>query len=100
MGDEEIPFPVFPDNPGLLMWAGDDNGNSLLWLTEGLPDEWPVMIYPRQGDGFERLELSATSFLAYAFSRRIVCSVWSEPEFFSGPRKMKFAVNEADVEYQ
>jgi hypothetical protein len=36
-------FPVFPNPGGLLYVGGDDNGNSLCWLTKGGPNCWPIV---------------------------------------------------------
>ena len=38
-GEEECPYPLYPDPAGLLPWGCTDNGNILFWLTTGHPDE-------------------------------------------------------------
>jgi hypothetical protein len=97
---EEFPYAVFPPSPGLILWADDDNGCLFCWLTEGHPDNWPVMVTPSRGHYWERFELSMTSFLARAFTRRLTCVPWQAPEFFSGPRPVKFAKERGEIEYQ
>jgi hypothetical protein len=39
----DFPFPMYPEVPGFLPWGEDDNGNHYGWLTEGPPDQWPVV---------------------------------------------------------
>ncbi len=99
-GEGEFPYGVFPTAPGLILWADDDNGCMFFWLTEGDPDDWPVLVTPPGGYFWERFDMPMTSFLAQAFSRRLVCGPWHLPEFFSGPRRVKFAQEQAEIEYQ
>jgi len=99
-GDEEFPYAVFPSTSGLMLWADDDNGCMFFWLTEGDPDNWPVLVTPSRSCFWERFELPMTSFLSQAFSRRLICAPWNEPEFFSGPRRIKFAQERAEIEYE
>ena len=44
------PFLTFPAPGGLLPLGGDLNGGYAFWLTEGMPEEWPLILYP---DWFE-----------------------------------------------
>lgn len=41
------PHPTYPDRGGLLPVGGDTNGGSMYWLTEGDPDNWPLIRCPR-----------------------------------------------------
>jgi hypothetical protein len=97
-GRDEFPYEVFPRTPRLILWADDDNGCLFFWLTEGDPDDWPVLVTPPRGYCWERFELPMTAFLARAFSRRLTCVPWQRPDFFSGPRPVKFARGQADIE--
>lgn len=36
-------FPMYPDEGGLLYIGGDENSNSLFWLTQGKPDLWKIV---------------------------------------------------------
>ncbi|MFI6259891.1 SMI1/KNR4 family protein [Micromonospora zamorensis] len=42
---EAFPHPLYPEPGGLLQWAGTGNGVMLCWLTEGVPDTWPVVVF-------------------------------------------------------
>src|SRR5690606_15206934 len=81
-GEEYVPYPVFPNSPGLLIWGSDMDGNNLYWFTEGDPDDWPIITRSR-GDfenAWTRFDGPMTSFLAKAFTRQINLEFW--PEFF------------------
>ncbi len=60
----ELPLVLHPTRPGLFPWGSDSNGNGFFWLTEGDPNEWPIILL---GHGEEerpyRSELCITSFL-------------------------------------
>jgi hypothetical protein len=38
-----FPYPIYPEPGGLLPWASTGDGDSLSWLTIGVPDDWPVV---------------------------------------------------------
>jgi hypothetical protein len=54
----------------LLPWGTDENGNTLHWLTEGVPNDWPVIAESHDGE-IERFDMSMTTFLAKALTREI-----------------------------
>jgi hypothetical protein len=60
---DRVPFPLFPDRPGLLPWGNDENGNDYFWLTEGDPDTWKVLSDEVRGDGFQEYGCTMTEFL-------------------------------------
>ncbi len=97
---EDWAYDAFPESPGLFPLGSDDNGCTLLWLTEGQPDGWPIVLQPSRSTYLERVDLSMTTFLARAFSKQLTCCIWSAPEFFSGPRRVKFAQEASEIEYQ
>ncbi|MGO1056256.1 SMI1/KNR4 family protein [Crossiella sp. CA198] len=41
---ESVPFPVFPDDGGILPWGYDVDGAYLFWKTRGDPDEWTIVV--------------------------------------------------------
>ena len=47
--DDEFRYPIFPDKPGLLPFAGTDNGDTIMWFTEGEPNSWPVCALEARG---------------------------------------------------
>src|SRR5262249_30407166 len=41
-----LPWPPFPACPGLLEIGGNENGHRLLYLADGRPDAWPIIVVP------------------------------------------------------
>jgi hypothetical protein len=41
------PLAVWPEPGGFLPFANSVEGDVLGWLTQGSPDEWPLIVYPR-----------------------------------------------------
>ena len=75
----ELPFPMHPTMPGFLPWGEDDNGNHYGWLTEGHPNQWPLLFV---GHGYEdeaeRHTGPMTAFLARML-RGELPNVWQQP---------------------
>jgi hypothetical protein len=84
------PCRVFPDRPGWLPWGNDIDGSLLCWLTEGEPDDWPLILLSAERTSFQQLQMSMTTFLARAFTRQIQTILWDDPVFFSGPQPVRF----------
>ncbi|MBS0262252.1 MAG: SMI1/KNR4 family protein [Planctomycetes bacterium] len=84
-GDEFVPYEIYPQSPGLLPWASDDNGNSVLWLTSGAPKDWTTVFNPRGGykEWYEYSE-PMTGFLVKAIRHQLDPLPWPDP-FFTGP---------------
>jgi len=38
------PYPVYPDEGGLLLFGQDENSGPLCFVTEGSPSQWPIVI--------------------------------------------------------
>lgn len=77
-GDEEVPYIVYPDAPGLVPWGNDENGNTFYWLTSGAPDRWPTVVGEGRGRRWERFELPFTLFLAKTLTKEIECPIWPD----------------------
>lgn len=63
-GEEECPYPLFPESGGLLPWGATDNGDVLFWLMTKRPNNWPVVINESRGPMFEQYDETMTTFLA------------------------------------
>lgn len=70
-GDEECPYPLYPEAGGLLPWGATDNANVLYWLTIGRSDNWTVVINESRGPLFEEYQESMTSYLTKLISGNI-----------------------------
>jgi hypothetical protein len=66
---EAFPYPLHPEPGGLLPWAGDGNGVTLCWLTEGAAGEWPVVVFD-YGLRCDRHDVGAVDFLYGCLSGR------------------------------
>ena len=73
-----IEFAIYADRPGLFPWGRDEHGHRMYWLTEGLPEHWPIILRTRECE-FERWEMPITTFLAKALSNEIKCLLWQTP---------------------
>lgn len=47
---EDFPLAAWPEPGGFLAFANSIDGDELGWLTQGDPDRWPVIVYPRHDD--------------------------------------------------
>lgn len=92
-GDENYPYPLYPEPGGLLVWATTSDCGRLCWLTVGEPDEWPVVVWmPRAY--YERHEMGAVALLEAWLSGRLVTDELSaEPDgvWFDQLRELKHA---------
>lgn len=71
------PFPAYPRESGLFPWGITVNGDTLFWLRQGNPNEWPTIICDSKfSERYDRFDMTATEFLCRLFSGKI------EPEVF------------------
>jgi hypothetical protein len=68
---DRVPFPIYPECPGLLPWGGDENGNYYYWLTDGRPDSWQVVSDEVRGEGFREYGRCMTDFLCDVMTGKI-----------------------------
>jgi hypothetical protein len=61
---DQVPYPIYPEQPGLVPWGNDENGNDYYWLTEGASDTWRVLSDEVRGEGFRDYGCTMTEFLA------------------------------------
>jgi hypothetical protein len=61
---DEVPFPLFPEERGLFPWGVTDNGDTLLWLTQGPSDWWPTVVLAARDPEREQHPLTMTALLA------------------------------------
>lgn len=61
------PLPIWPRPGGLLACGQTANGDQIFWLTRGLVDEWPIVIWDRsceEGIRLHTFDCDLTDFLA------------------------------------
>lgn len=43
-GEQYIPYPIHPMQPGLLPWGWADGRKGFYWYTDGKPNDWTVIV--------------------------------------------------------
>jgi hypothetical protein len=64
------PYGVFPDRPGWLPWGWSER-DGFCWVTEGEPEDWPLLLISDRCKNFQQLQMPMTSFLARLFSGQL-----------------------------
>ncbi|MEU9139314.1 SMI1/KNR4 family protein [Streptomyces sp. NPDC048404] len=59
---ERYPYPLHPAPGGLLIWGTTMDADRLCWLTDGVPEQWPVVVWSSQG-WYETHRMGAAEFL-------------------------------------
>ncbi|MFJ1865258.1 SMI1/KNR4 family protein [Streptomyces sp. NPDC088097] len=59
---ERYPHPLHPAPGGLLIWGTTMDADRLCWLTAGIPEEWPVVVWSSEGR-YETHRMGAAGFL-------------------------------------
>lgn len=66
-----MPVRLWPELPGLYPWGRGDAGQALLWWTEGMPEQWPVVLAD-PSEGLRTYGMDMTSLLAGWLSGSVV----------------------------
>lgn len=61
---DDPPLPIWPRPGGLMAFGETLSGGYLFWLTRGLVDEWPIVIWDWTHNELESFECDLTDFLA------------------------------------
>ncbi len=75
-GNEQIPFPLFPDKDGLLPFGTTDNGDVLFWKTSGEPNQWTIVVNASRESLYDRFDENMTDFLTKILRRELVCAIF------------------------
>ena len=88
-----IPYPIHPEQGGLLAWGKTDNGDVLFWLTDPPedPDSWPIVASESRGPNWYRHPGPASSFLADLLSGAIQVPFIGPDQIGGEPRFESFA---------
>ncbi len=68
---EHYPEHIYPERPGFLPCASDDNGNYYGWLTSYEPDDWTFMSHEPRGRGFKHHNVTFVEYFFGVFSKEI-----------------------------
>jgi len=72
---EQCPYPLFPEDGGLLPAGITDNGDVIHWLTKGEPNAWKIVVNEARGPRYEEFDSDLTSFLNEILTRGAHCSL-------------------------
>jgi hypothetical protein len=75
---ERLPLPPFPEQGGVLPLGRTDNGDELYWVTQGPPDQWPVMLLASRAALQEVQPVPVTGFLAALAANQLTSRVLPE----------------------
>jgi hypothetical protein len=83
-GGEQLPYPIYPEPGGIVVWAETANGDCLYWITsEASPDEWSVTSNEARGQDWYDHPGPMSAFLADLLNRTIwvefISSVFPPP---------------------
>ncbi len=67
--DYSFPYPIYPDDGGLLKWGEHGGAHRLWWLTQGDPYGWPVLIQGSESEDFFSYDGTAS---------RLICDLIEE----------------------
>jgi hypothetical protein len=90
---EHCPYPLYPEQGGLLPFGKTDNGDGMFWLTVGEPDKWHIIVNASRDSSYEEFKCDMTSFLEGILTRQIHCSIFPDDlpsnvaEFVSTPTR-------------
>jgi hypothetical protein len=63
IGTAALPYPIYPDRPGLLPIGNGESNRILSWITEGSVQRWAIMLRTPE-DSFIRFNFSLVEFIA------------------------------------
>jgi len=58
-----VKYSVYPEKNGILLCGADAFGEHIAWVTEGEPDNWPVIYFDYACFQYDRYEMNITTFL-------------------------------------
>jgi hypothetical protein len=90
---QDYPYPLYPEPGGLLVWGESSNGHRLCWLTEGAPDDWPVVVWHPRDVDYEMHPMGAVAFIEGWLSgrvdgRRFPAAFTATAQWFDPPREL------------
>jgi len=59
---KRYPYPLHPSPGGLLVWGTTMDADRLCWLTVGDPQDWPVVVWSRDGE-YETFAMGVAGFI-------------------------------------
>ncbi len=73
-----IDYPIFPDRGGLLAFGACENWEMFYWITEGKPNEWPILLNEQRGPRYDRFEVTLSEFMTGLLRQELKPSVLAD----------------------
>jgi hypothetical protein len=67
LGEELPAYPCYPSENGLVPWGNTDNGDLLLWISEGNPESWQIVVVDGDSHTWQEFECGFSEFLVGLF---------------------------------
>lgn len=68
---QQVAYGVFPDRPGWLPVGNIEDGPDIWWITEGEPEQWPLLLTDACARSFQQIHLPLSAFLARFLTGRL-----------------------------
>jgi hypothetical protein len=81
LGDDQLPYRLWPEADGLIPFGATNCGDYIFWLPQGDASSWKVVVWGRGLGSFEVFECDATDFLAGLASGQIMPEEFPELSF-------------------
>lgn len=91
-GEEYIPYPIYPEEGGLLPWGSGEGRKHYFWKMDGDPPAWPVIVM-YDIEIFTRFDMTMVQFLEKLLCGELDCSFiggTDEPNNCLDPAKLIF----------
>ncbi len=80
-GMEFPPYPIFPEEGGILPFGATINGHIIFWKTTQKPNNWTIVISKSRSTKFEEHVMNTTEFLTNLMLRRLENTAMYGPDF-------------------
>jgi|688.fasta_scaffold392787_2 hypothetical protein len=74
-GTRAVPYPIYPEQGGLLAWGATDNGDDLYWQTVGDPDAWTIVVNESRSDVYEEFPFGMVEFVLKVITGELVSEI-------------------------
>ena len=94
-------YAVYPEEGGIILCGADSNGCYISWVTEGRPEDWPIIYFDNSWCSYDRYDMNLSTFLLKLAKREIKPAVHSNTDIYCGLNDTKqfVALDECYQEY-
>lgn len=74
-GTRVVPYPIYPEEGGLLAWGVTDNGDVIYWRTVGDPNSWTIVVNESRSDWYEEFPFGMVEFVVKVITGELVSEI-------------------------